>query len=451
MTTPTWIRSQLADAADDAPRPQALDALVASTALVESAARSYPASFPISFAGGEDHYLIGADGRRYLDLLTGAGVMLLGHNHPNVRRAIDGPAHPIISSLDLVTTAKAEFLDSLGAVLPETLRGRAKVHFCGPTGSDSVEAALKLARIATGRTGVFAFAGSYHGMSQGALAVTSKLQARRAGLRMQGEVQFMPFPYPFRSRLAHPEALIDQCLDAVATALEDDHSGIERPGAMLIEAVQGEGGNIVAPRRFLTGLRDLCDRHGILLVFDEIQSGLGRTGRWFAFEHADVRPDMMCLSKGIGGGFPLSLLIYERDLDRWSAGDHIGTFRGQEYAFRAGRATLETIRDEGLVEAATRKGRRLAEGLGGFANHPGYGELRGLGLFLGLECRALGGLSAGTVTSRLQRSMLEHGVIIERGGRDSSVLRFLPPLTIAEAELDRVVETVGAAFATLPT
>jgi diaminobutyrate-2-oxoglutarate transaminase len=438
---------------ETAPRRAALpptDMLVRDTAVRESSARSYPLNFPISFSGAEGHYLIGTDGQRYLDLLTGAGVLLLGHNHPAVRQAIEGAALPILSSLDLVTTAKAAFLDSFAGILPEPFRDRAKVHFCGPTGSDAIEAALKLAVMATGRSGIFAFAGGYHGMGQGALAVSSNLKVRRAGLRVRDDVTFLPFPYAFRSRIADAEQLTDYCLDHLRALLEDDHSGVDLPGAMVLEAVQGEGGNIVAPARFLKGLREICDAHGIVLILDEIQSGLGRTGRWFAFEHAGILPDMICVSKGVGGGFPMSLLVYDKAFDCWSPGDHIGTFRGQEFAFRAGRATIETIRDQDLLTAATDQGQRLAEGLRGLANRPGYGEVRGLGLFLGLECRASGSHAAGEIARHLQSALLADRVMIERGGRESSVLRFLPPLTITDAEIERVVEAVDTGFAALP-
>ena len=431
----------------DAPARSAADCL-ALTAALESGARSYPNQFPVAFTGADGHYLFGADQRRYLDLLTGAGVMLLGHNHPAIRAAIDAPT-PIISSLDLVTRAKADFLGDLVRILPAPLRDRAKVHFCGPTGSDAVEAALKLAHIVTGRSGIIAFTGSYHGMSQGALAVTSNVRVRRSGLRIRDDVHFAPFPYPFRSRVKDVDALTDYCIDHVRMLLEDDHSGVDKPAAMIVEAVQGEGGNVVAPARFLRALREICTGHGILLVIDEIQSGLGRTGRWFAFEHAGIVPDMICVSKGIGGGFPMSLLIYDREHDQWAPGDHIGTFRGQEFAFRAGRATLATIRDEGLLEAATRRGAQLADGLRALSGRPGYGDTRGLGLFLGLECRAVGDLDANGVARALQARALDEGILIERAGREGSVIRFLPPLTVTGQEIERVLATIAAGFQAL--
>lgn len=421
--------------------------LVAETADIESGGRSYPPSFPVAFAGGEGNHLIAADGRRYLDFLTGAGVMLLGYGHPAVRAALAEATEPMITGLDLVTLPKSRFLDTFVDILPADLAGRCRIHFCGPTGSDSIEAALKLGRLATGRPGVFAFAGAYHGMSQGALSVTSNRRVRKAGLRARDDVTFLPFPYPFRHRVKDPVALSELCLDHIRGLLEDDHSGVEVPGLMFVEAMQGEGGNVPAPVPFLRGLRALCDEFGILLALDEIQAGMGRTGRWFAFEHAGIRPDMICVSKGVGGGFALSLLVYDERLDVWQAGDHIGTFRGQEFAFRAGRATIEVIRDDITLPVVARKGIRLSDALAAHAGRAGFGELRALGLFIGLECRAVGERSAGETARFTQRFLFDNGVLVERGGREGAVLRFLPPLTVTDADIDEAAGLIGQALA----
>jgi diaminobutyrate-2-oxoglutarate transaminase len=436
-------REALVAEADKTPESEDL---VRVTARLESSARSYPSSFPITFVAGEGHYLIAADGARYLDCLTGAGVLLLGHNHPRVVAAIRAAEQPILSSLDLVTRSKYEFLRAFRGILPGEIADQWKVHFCGPTGSDSVEAALKLARLVTGRSGIFAFMGAYHGMSQGALGVSSSLRLRRAGLRVRDEVTFLPFPYGYRNGGAGEdlEALVDRCVAHLRMLLEDDHSGVEKPGLVIMEAVQGEGGNIVAPAGFIRAVRELCDRHGILLCVDEIQSGMGRTGRWFAFEHAGIEPDMICVSKGIGGGFPLSLLVYDGRLDEWKAGDHIGTFRGQDFAFRAGRATIEVILESDLLSHAEAAGRHLRQGLESLSHMPGFAEVRGLGLFIGMECGAVGSRSAGDVAKAIQATALRKGVLLERGGREGSVLRFLPPLTVELGEVDRICDAIRA-------
>lgn len=421
-------------------------------ASVESSARSYARRFPVEFTAGEGVSLIARDGTRYLDLLAGAGVHALGHAHPRIMAALQTELSPILSSLDLTTSAKLEFLRDFLAVLPEGLKDNARVHFCGPTGSDGIEAACKLARRVTGRRGLFAFHGGYHGMSQGALAVTASRDARRAGLDARMDVTFCPFPYPFRGKglWSDPELAIDLALAHVETLLEDDHSGTDVPGAMIIEAVQGEGGTIVAPPRFLQGLREICDRFGILMIFDEIQAGMGRTGRWWALEHAGVRPDMMVVSKAIGGGLPLTLLAYRQDLDQWGPGDHIGTFRGQHLSFVAGRMVLAEFQDSQIVPRTAQLGGQLAERLHHLTGkYTIAGQARGLGLLQGLELNSRPGLSASDAAQAVQRGLFGRGIIIERGGRDGATLRFLPPLIITSSELDRAVEAIDAELARL--
>ncbi|MFD2264241.1 aspartate aminotransferase family protein [Lacibacterium aquatile] len=419
---------------------------------VESRARSYARRFPVEFSHGQGSELITADGRRFIDLLAGAGVQALGHAHPRILAAIADEQAPIISSLDLTTSAKVRFLQTFLGVLPKSLEGDAKVHFCGPTGSDGVEAACKLARRVTGRRGLFTFYGSYHGMSQGALSLTASRDARRAGLDARMDVTFCPFPYPFRGKGAwsDPEAAIDLALAHVETLLEDDHSGTDIPAAMIIEAVQGEGGSIVAPPRFLRGLRALCDRFGILLILDEIQAGMGRSGRWWALEHADINPDMMVVSKAVGGGIPMALLVYRKEYDVWEPGDHIGTFRGQHLAFVAGRAVLEEMQESNLVDRVAQMGSRLTQRLQSLVDrYDMAGEARGVGLLQGLELVGRPGLTASEASRTVQARLFERGVVIERGGRDGATLRFLPPLTIPETTLDQAVDLLEQELARL--
>jgi diaminobutyrate-2-oxoglutarate transaminase len=418
----------------------------------ESSGRSYVRSLPVVFDRAEGSYLYDAVGRPYLDFLTGAGVLLLGHNHPAVRAAVSADHAPVVNGLDLLTTAKLAFVKQLRELLPGDLAATHKLHFCGPTGSDAIEAALKLAALSTGRRGVIAFAGSYHGMTQGALAVSSSLRLRRAGLLSASPVTFCPYPYPLRFPEPYrtPEAASAFCLAQLTLMLEDDHSGVDPPGMILIEAVQGEGGTIPAPASFLQGVASLCQRHGILLAFDEIQAGLGRTGRWFAFEHAGVQPDIIAVSKGIGGGYPMSLLLFHRRLDVMKPGDHIGTFRGQQVAFTAGRALLETIANEQLLGNATLIGGILQEGLRRLtAGHAAVAEVRGVGLYLAVEMRASAGISAGGQAARLRDALFADGVVVEVGGRENSVLRLLPPLTTGPVEAEQFLSAFKDAIAKL--
>jgi diaminobutyrate-2-oxoglutarate transaminase len=411
---------------------------VRQSAAWESNARSYVNAFPIVFDKAHGAYLIDRQGRKYLDFLGGAGVLVLGHNHPAVITALSQQDESIISSLDLLTTAKLAFVERFRSILPGNLKQDGKIHFCGPTGSDAVEAALKLAALSTGRRGVIAFSGSYHGMTQGALAVSSSRRLRQVGLLSASQVAFCSFPYPLRfpAPFNTPEAASQFCLAQLTQMLEDDHSGVDIPGMILMEVVQGEGGTIPAPLSFIQGVASLCRKHGILLAVDEIQSGMGRTGRWFAFEHYGIEPDIVTVSKGIGGGLPLSMLVYHRRLDVWEPGSHIGTFRGQSLAMAAGGATIEAIQTGDLMGNAERMGGRLKSAIERLAaDSPKIAEVRGLGLFIGVEMREHGGRPAGTEAADLRGLLLGEGVVAEVGGRQGSVLRLLPPLIIGEDEV----------------
>jgi len=415
---------------------------------LESSARSYPHSFPAVFAAAEGNYLIDIDGKRYLDFLTGAGVHVLGHNHPAVRAAISHLDQPLLSTLDLSTADKLEFLRTLQSTLPPAFQGDTKFHCCGPTGSDAIEAALKLASIYTGRPGVIAFSGSYHGMTQGALSVTSNCRLRRIGLRMQGPVSFAYFPraYGGIGALNDQEAASDFALAHLEAMLSDDHSGNEKPGAVLIELVQGEGGNNVAPPRFVAGLAALCQRYKLVLIVDEIQSGMGRTGKMWSFEHYGIRPDIVCMSKGLGGGFPIALLAYRREMDAWGPGDHIGTFRGQGYAFAAGTAVLKVLRDTNILEEGQAQAARLLAGLQVLAGKHGarINQVRGLGLYLGVE------FASPAIGNFVQRYLFDRNIMLECGGRGNAVLRFLPPLTVTQDEIARVLNTMDEALDAYP-
>ena len=401
----------------------------------ESGARSYSRNIPNVFTRADGYYVYDDKGDEYLDFLCGAGTLLLGHNHPAIRRAIEGVTEPFMNSLDLRTSSEEAFVNTLLPVLPFKNKQDVRVHFCGPAGGDSVEAALKLAAIKTGRKGIFAFHGSYHGMSQGALSVTSSCKARAAGLSVQRDVTFLPFPYPYRfpSPYNTEDAATDFCLSHLKLLLEDDHSGTALPGAIIVEPVQGEGGTIPAPKRFLQELRKLCDTYGIVLIFDEIQAGLGRCGAWFCANLYDVQPDIVTISKGIGGGFPMALIAFHKDLDVWKPGDHIGTFRGQQYAMAAGRALLQTIQDENLPDNAAKQGEYLVSALNDMQQrYPDMiGEIRGRGLYIGVEV-SKDTADPGVLSGKIQQAMLARHIIMERGGRQSSVLRVLGPLTMTK-------------------
>ncbi len=429
----------------------------------ESNARSYPRRIPLVLVEARGLYLRDSAGQLFIDCLAGAGTLALGHNHPDVlaalRATLDSglPLH----TLDLTTPVKDRFVDELFAALPAGFARNARIQFCGPTGADGIEAAMKLARTATGRRGIIGFSGGYHGMTQGTLAIMGNLGPKRPLGGGFGDAHMLPYPYDYRCPFGlGGEAGVDAGLSLIEQVLDDPESGVLPPAAVVVEVVQGEGGVVPAPVRWLQGLRRLTRAHGIPLILDEVQTGLGRTGRLFAFEHAGIEPDMVVLSKAIGGGLPLSVVVYHQDLDLWGPGAHAGTFRGNQLAMAAGLETLRRIRLDRLDAHAEAMGARLTGHLRAMqADYPCIGDVRGPGLMIGVEIvderrppSRLGARPAdGDLARSLQRRCLESGLILELGGRHGAVVRFLPPLIVGEAEVDEIAgrfrEAMAAVFA----
>lgn len=426
----------------------------------ESSARTYARSFPIVPVQAEGMTLTGADGRTYLDCLAGAGSLALGHNHPVVvdaiRRVLDSGAP--LHTLDLATPVKDEFVETLYELLPPEFARSARVHFCGPTGADAVEAALKLTQTATGRSGVLAFTGAYHGMTAGALATTGNVAVRAPLAPPALDVTRLPFPYPYRCQFGQGgDRSAAASARYIADLLTDQCGGVRSSAAMLVEPVQGEGGVKPAPDAWLRSMRDITTQQGIPLIVDEVQTGVGRTGAYWAIEHSGITPDVLVLSKAIGGGLPLAVIVYRSDLDGWSAGAHTGTFRGNQLAMAAGAATLKYVAEHELADRATELGTRLTTALTKFATeHASVGEVRGRGLMLGIEVvrpdaepDALGARPAAPeLARRIRANCLRNGLIVELGGRGDTVVRLLPPLTMTDAEADSVVERLTAAWRT---
>ncbi|RZL03446.1 MAG: aminotransferase class III-fold pyridoxal phosphate-dependent enzyme [Rubrivivax sp.] len=424
----------------------------------ESNARSYPRRLPIALRRGQGLYLEDVEGRVFIDCLAGAGTLALGHNHPVVVAAIRGvldvglPLH----TLDLTTPVKDEFVETLFSLLPSAFARDARIQFCGPTGADAIEASLKLVKVATGRQTILSFHGGYHGMSQGALGLMGNLAPKSAlGGQLSG-VQFLPYPYEYRSPFGLASAdTTSASLHYIQTMLSDPESGVPAAAGMVLEVVQGEGGVVPAPDQWMRGLRDITRDAGVPLILDEVQTGLGRTGKMFAFEHSGVMPDVLVLSKAIGGSLPLSAVVYKGELDKWLPGAHAGTFRGNQLAMAAGSATMRYILAEGLHEHAERMGQRLQRHLRQLqSDHAQIGDVRGRGLMIGMELidpqkpSPIRGQAAGAprLASQLQRACLERGLILELGGRHGSVVRLLPPLTISEREVDLVAQIMAVSM-----
>ncbi|MDK3256675.1 diaminobutyrate--2-oxoglutarate transaminase family protein [Blastococcus capsensis] len=442
----------------DRTAPPEPSGVLARQAARESAARTYARNLRIVPVHAQGMTVTGADGRRYLDCLSGAGTLALGHNHPVVVEAVQqviqrgAPWH----ALDIATPEKDEFTDALFAALPPGLARRAKVHFCGPAGTDAVEAALKLARTATGRIGVAAFTGGYHGMTAGALAASGGVAVKEPMAGVAAEATRLPYPYAYRCPFGLGDASGEVSARYVERLLDDPNGGVVPPAAMIVEAVQGEGGVIPAPLPWLREMRRITAERGIPLIADEVQTGVGRTGTMWAFEAADVEPDVMVLSKAIGGSLPLAVVVYADHLDSWAPGAHTGTFRGTTLAMAAGAATLRYVRAERLPERAEALGRRLRAELEGLAKiHPSIGQVRGRGLMIGIELvepdaapdRTGARPAAPALAAAVRTECLRRGLIVELGGRHDSVVRLLPPLVMTDEEAGQVLDRLDAALA----
>ncbi len=402
----------------------------------ESNVRTYCRSFPDTFARAKGALVYAESGKEYIDFFAAAGSLNYGHNNEYIKRRLlaylenDG----IIHSLDMQTVAKREFLNTFTREILEPKGLGFKVQFCGPTGTNAVEAALKLARKVKRRSNVFAFMGGYHGVSLGSLAVTGNREKRAAaGLPAQGVV-FLPYPsmpadYKFMQSfdsLAYMEAL-----------LTDTHSGIDLPAAVIVETVQAEGGIHVAPLPWLRELRRLCDRHGLLLICDDIQVGCGRTGPFFSFERAGIVPDMVTLSKSISGyGGPLAILLLRSELDLWEPGEHNGTFRGYQLGIVGATAALEYRRQHDMERQQDEKTAFLSRFLEEEIRPLGQSiETRGVGMIWGID---LAGLHNGSeLAKNVAARCFERGLIVERVGREDTVLKIMPPLTIEMNQLRR--------------
>lgn len=395
---------------------------------LESEVRSYIRAFPTVFATARGPYLWDVDGRRYLDFFSGAGALNYGHNPPALRAALvayieeDGITH----ALDMGTVAKARFLEQISHTLLNPRGLEYRVMFPGPTGTNAVESALKLARKVTGRQLVIGFTGGFHGMTLGALAVSSNRHKRRAaGVPLPDAVCL-----PFDGYLGPGVDTVDY----LEERLEDEGGGLPLPAAVIYETVQGEGGLAVAGDAWVARLAALCRRHGILLIADEVQVGCGRTGPFFSFERAGVRPDIVCLSKSISGyGLPLALTLIRPDIDLWAPGEHNGTFRGNNPAFVTGAAALRAFWEgDGLTAEVDRKAELVHARLEACATAlPSLGlEVRGRGLIQGLRCAVSGQAEA------VCKAAFARGLVIETSGASNQVIKLLPSLTIADAALE---------------
>lgn len=418
----------------------------------ESNARSYPRKFPFSLVKAKGVWLTDVEGNRYLDFLCGAGTLALGHNDPEVNQAMidmltnDRPLH----TLDLMTPVKDTFVQTIFSLLPEELRANAKVQFCSPSGTDATDAAIKLCKTATGRTSVIAFHGAYHGMGHGPMSLTGNLAAKSKVGALMPDVHFMPYPYDYRCPFGlGGEAGTKACCEYFERMLKDPESGVTKPAAVILEPIQGEGGVIPAPVEFLQTVRRVTKELGIPMIVDEIQCGIGRSGKFFAFEYANIVPDVILASKAIGGTQPMSVVIYNKELDKWQPGAHAGTFRGNQLAMAAGTVVMKRVsKPEFLAEVAA-KGDMMRERILELKKKVSIiGDVRGKGLMLGCEFvdpkgarDSLGALpGSGDIAARVQNGCFQNKLVMEKGGRHGAVMRCLCALNVTWDEINTMLD-----------
>jgi len=420
----------------------------------ESNARSYPRKFPFALAKAKGSWIEDVEGNKYLDFLCGAGTLALGHNDSDVNQAMMDmltgslPLH----TLDLYTPIKDKFVHTLLNILPGELKNNAKIQFCSPCGTDAVDAALKLCKTATGRSSIIAFNGAFHGMGHGALALTGNLNAKTKVNDLMPNVHFMPYPYSYRCPFGlGGDAGTDAACAYFERMLKDPECGITKPAAVILEPIQGEGGVIPAPVKFLQTVRRVTKELDIPMIVDEIQCGVGRSGKFFAFEYADIVPDVILCSKAIGGSQPMSVVIYNKKLDVWGPGAHTGTFRGNQLAMAAGTVVMNKVNTPDFLAEVVEKGEIFAKRIEELkAKVSIIGDVRGKGLMRGIEfidpkseADHLGTKKAsGDIAAKVQKRCFENKLVMEKGGRNGAVMRCLCALNITKEDLNKALDII---------
>jgi diaminobutyrate-2-oxoglutarate transaminase len=423
---------------------------------IEGSVVSYPRSIPIAIKRAKGAIIEDVDGNLFIDFFAGAGVLNLGHSNEEILEPVIRQQRELIHALDFPTQNKLNAIQRILNHLPVHLRKEYKVSFGGPTGSDAVEAAIKLAKIKTGRDTVIAFSGGYHGMSSAALALTSDVNYRKKLHSLVPNIHFAPFSYCYRCPFKQdPKTCSLDCVEYLQNIIENNHSGVAKPAAIIVEPIQGEGGNIPFRAGYLEALVDLARRNDIVVIFDEIQSGFFRSGQFLSFMNTNAVPDIVTISKGIGGiGLPLSGLIYRRDVEAWGPGDHIGTFRGNQASLAATNAAFSFVEKYGVAHHAIEMGAYLMKGLEQLkADFKYIGDVRGIGLMIGVEL----------VKDRASKSpypefikefkqlCLQRGLLFEIGGHYGNVIRLVPPLIITKKIIDNALRIMRTVFEIMDT
>ncbi len=425
------------------PGPKA-KALLERQEQVDSQVLTYPHMIPLAPDDGLGATVKDVDGNCFIDLSGGVGVLNVGHSHPAVVEAIKAQCDRAVHMLDFPGEARVKLSEKVLEVIPPGLRGEAKVFLCGPTGSDAVEAGVKLAKMHSGKPGVISFEGGWHGVTGTGLAATGKRGVRDACLPVMPEVSIIPYAYCYRCRfgLTYPSCDL-QCAKFLEHVVRDPDTPATNPGCLLIEPIQGEGGIVVPPDGYLQEVRRICDEYGLILIMDEIQTGFGRTGAMFASELWDITPDILLASKTMGGGLPLAAVIMKKELDTWAPGSHVGTFRGNLLSCVSGLASIEAVEEDGLAQRSQELGAKGLERLRAIAESSPYiGEVRGKGLFMGMEFvkDKESKEPAPDILQQVVATCFQKGCMVWKSGRWNNVGRMMPALVITEELLMKGID-----------
>lgn len=400
---------------------------------MESKVRGYIRSFPVIFKSAKGSILVDEQDKSYIDFFAGAGTLNYGHNNDLISKAMIDylQADGVVHGLDMATTAKKNFLHKFNDTILEPRNLEYKIQFTGPTGTNAVETALKLARMVKGRSNIVCFTNGYHGLTMGSLAITGNNFYRDEAYISRSNVSFMPY-----DSYLGPDC---NTLDLLRKMLMDNSSGLDIPAAIILETVQAEGGINIASSEWLSELAEICYEFDILLIVDDIQVGNGRCGDFFSFEEAGIKPDIVTLSKSIGGGLPLAFILFKPDLDQWKPGEHTGTFRGNNLAFIASARALEYWDTLDLSEAVKYKGALIEKELLAIAkNFPELdASVRGRGMIYGLE------IPEQSLAGQISERCFENGLVIELAGADDQVMKLLPPLVIDKETLLRGISIIA--------
>ena len=415
---------------------------------METRATVYPKAFPLAIDWAKNATVKDLDGNLYIDWVSGISVLNLGHQNPEVTEAVKAQLGKIWHALEIPTETRIEFLNEIHSVLPPGLKGDAKVMMT-VTGGDACEAAISLAKWVTKKKTIVSFEGAYHGVHQGVVSLTaSKHYIDYAGVPRQGVFR-LPFPYsyrfPFPVGKEGDEAKV--VLRYLEHLMEDEHSGLDDVAGIMVEPILGEGGYVVPPPDFLPGLREIADRYHVPLIIDEVQTGFGRTGKFWGCEQTGTAPDIMCISKSVGAGIPFSLVAYRKEYDEMlPEGFHFGTYRANPLALAAGAASIRYIKKHNILERVQHLGPKTIDEFGRIMSKSKHvGEVRGIGFMIGNEVveSKEDKKPSKQLASKFRKTMFENGLLMHTCGHYGNVMRFMAPLTIEESLLEKGLDIYG--------